>query len=123
MGQHPETNEGRRMAEAHNTARRNGGELRWIAVRLSDGGSDGVIYDRRADAVRHQIHETQCAYVMVQPADMTPAEATALIRMHRDAYAAGYRMTDPHESPFMPSRAPMPVPPVARTFAPPFKIK
>lgn len=108
MGQHPETDDGRRLADAHNAARRQGGGGRWIAARLSDGGTDGVIYDARADAVRHQLHETQCAYIRVFPiSDMTAAEATAILRVNRDAYNAGYRMVDPADSPMMSSRGPV----------------
>lgn len=107
MGQHPETDDGRRLADAHNAALAGGGRGRWIAARLSDGGTDGVIYDVRADAVRHQIHETQCAYIRVHPSRMEPAEGTAILRVHREAYDAGYRMVDPADSPLMASRGPV----------------
>lgn len=69
----------------------------WIAVRLSDGGTDGVMYDSRADAVRHQQHETQCAYLSLRaaPAGMPVNEAHAYLKFHRYAYDAGYVFTDP----------------------------
>jgi hypothetical protein len=65
-----------------------------------------VIYDSRQDAIRHQIHETQCMYLRVIPTLMTAAEATALVVLHRKAYAAGMRMIDPGDSPMMTSRGP-----------------
>jgi len=72
-----------------------GGVSRWVAIRLSDGGSDGVVYDTRKDAVRHQLHETLCAYVCVPPDGMTPKAAESFLTFNRNVYDAGYRMTDP----------------------------
>lgn len=95
--QHPITDEGRRLAAAVDAARLMGGEGRWIAARLSDGGTDGVVYDEREHAVAHQLHEDQCAYLIVPPAPMPPAEATAWIDLHRRMYAAGYRLSDPRQ--------------------------
>jgi len=69
----------------------------WIAVRLSDGGTDGVLYDTRRDAVRHQAHETQCAYLSLRaaPGGMQVQEAYAFLKFHRHAYDAGYTFIDP----------------------------
>lgn len=79
---------------------------RWVAIRLSDGGSDGVPYDMRADAVRHQLHETQCCYVKVPPGGMTPKEADAFLEYNRTLYSAGFRMPDPEfNMPLMPLTA------------------
>lgn len=86
-----------RMAEAHNTAVIAGGSGRWLAIHLSDGNSDGMIYDRRADAVRHQLHETQSAYIIVAPDFMQVAEAKSLLKTFRGAYDAGFRLEDPQE--------------------------
>lgn len=91
----PITDEGRRLSDAVDLARLTGGAGRWIAARLSDGGTDGQVYDTRADAVRHQLHEEQCAYLLVPPAPMPPAEATAWLALHRRMYAAGYKLSDP----------------------------
>lgn len=68
---------------------------KWAAIRLSDGGSDGIAYDTRAEAVRHQLHETQCAYVHIPWDDMSPAAAERFLAMNREFYDAGFRMTDP----------------------------
>lgn len=67
----------------------------WIAVRLSDGGTDGVVYDHRRDAVRHQLDEKLCCYVKIHPGGMTPKEADGILRFYRFAYDNGFRVTDP----------------------------
>jgi hypothetical protein len=41
-------------AEAHGS---------WLAISLSDGACDMRAYPTKADAVRFQLHETQCAYL------------------------------------------------------------
>lgn len=51
----------------------------WIAVRLSDGGSDGVIYPTKTIAVMFQIHETQCAYLRILLGGIPPREATSFL--------------------------------------------
>lgn len=65
---------------------------RWVALRLSDGGTDGVVYDRKLDAVVHQLHPHQCAYVCIDPMGMTPATAARYIELHRQLYAMGMRV-------------------------------
>jgi hypothetical protein len=68
---------------------------RWVAIRLSDGGSDGTVYASRDDAIRHQLHEELCAYVLCPPSGMQPQEAEIYLAFHRKAYDAGFRMTGP----------------------------
>lgn len=51
----------------------------WVAIRLSDGGSDGVLYPTKQTAVVFQIHETQCAYLRVLPNGISPREATSFL--------------------------------------------
>jgi len=70
---------------------------KWVAIRLSDGGSDHTAYDTRADAIRHQLHETQCAYVKVPRDDMPPHHAEIFLAFHRKTYDAGFRLTDPDD--------------------------
>jgi len=71
----------------------------WIAISLADGSSDGVLYDSRKDAVLHQYHETQCAYLCLKeaPHGMPTQEAYAYLKFHRDAYKANMRLTDPEK--------------------------
>jgi hypothetical protein len=75
---------------------------RWVAIRLSDGGSDGKIYDSRAEAVKWQLHESQCAYVCIGPDGMTPRQAEIFLKFNRQAYENGLRMIDPDREVAMP---------------------
>lgn len=67
----------------------------WAAIRLSDGGSDGIPYPSKKDAVRHQLHETLCAYVRIPRDDMPPAEAARFLGLNRLLYDKGLRLADP----------------------------
>lgn len=72
---------------------------KWMAIRLSDGGYDGTLYDSKQDAVRHQSDQYTCAYVafrnLVQGA--RPSEMELFLKFNRDAYAAGFRLPDPDD--------------------------
>lgn len=72
---------------------------KWVAIRLSDGGSDGQIYDSKQDAVRHQAYEQQCMYVafgsMLAAGGSNARELAIMIAFHRDAYKRGFRLVDP----------------------------
>jgi hypothetical protein len=70
----------------------------WIAVRLSDGGTDGTLYDTRRDAVRHQAHETQCAYIQLTAVmgGIQLQEAYTYLKFQEYVYDnPNFRMTDP----------------------------
>jgi hypothetical protein len=68
----------------------------WIAVALTDGTSDNVLYASRKAAVSHQHHNEQFyAYIRLVPHSMSVCEAEAFLRMHRLAYDAGFRLADP----------------------------
>jgi hypothetical protein len=68
---------------------------KWAAIRLSDGGSDGVAYDTRADAILHQFHERQCMYIKIPYDSMPVSHAATLLQIHRDIYDKGFRLSDP----------------------------
>ncbi len=74
-------------------------ELRqkWIAIRLSDGGYDGTLYESKRDAVKHQIDEYLCAYVSFRNLQQgtSPREMEVFLRFNRDAYDHGFRLPDP----------------------------
>jgi hypothetical protein len=106
-GRYAVTDRGRRLADHVLAARAIGGEGMWIAARLSDGATDGIVYASKAEAVKYQLHETQCAYLVVPPAAMPVAEATAYLELHDKIYAAGMRLQDPDTQPIM-TRALMP---------------
>lgn len=69
----------------------------WIAVRLSDGSWDGVLYDSRKAAVSHQSDEFLCAYLSTRSAQsgMSVRDAHTFLAFHRAAYDAGFRLPDP----------------------------
>jgi hypothetical protein len=88
------TDEGRRLHEAvtlHILANPDGATGRWVAARLSDGGTDNVLYDTNEDAIRHPLHEKQCAYMCISPAGTTEREATRFLQLWRQFYDAGHR--------------------------------
>lgn len=80
-------------------AHRTWDELRrkWIAISLADGSHDGTLYDTRKDCVKHQNYENQYTYVAFQSlmGGAKPRDMAILILFYRDAYAAGFRGTDP----------------------------
>ena len=70
----------------------------YVAIRLSDGGTDHRLYDTKQDAVRHQLHETLCAYFSFYnaPAGFNSyKDAAIFLAFTRAAYDAGMRLVDP----------------------------
>lgn len=97
----------RRMASAVTLAAMNGGAGRWLAVRLQDGGSDHVLYDRRSDAMAHQISPEHALYLLIPPDGMTTGQADRVLGFWRDVYSAGHRAVDPTDNfPSMPLTRP-----------------
>lgn len=76
---------------------------RWLAVRLSDGRTDGNIYDLKADAVRHQLLPQQCAYVCIPLEGMTPRQAAIYLSFIEQLYDAGADLADPDRQVQMPA--------------------
>jgi hypothetical protein len=69
---------------------------KWIAIALSDGDSDGVLYDTKAECIRHQHHdEMWYAYVRIIPSNFMPCDAEIFLKMHRMMYDKGIRLADP----------------------------
>lgn len=101
----PVTDEGRRVSAAVQLAIAEGCAGRWMAFRLSDGGTDGNRYATRVEAIHYQLHESQCAYLRVPYDNCTPEEATSYLGMVRRLYDAGLRLTDPEAQ----RREPVPV--------------
>lgn len=67
----------------------------WIACRLENGKGGETLYDTKHDAIRHQLDEYLCMYICLTGAPMSVCEAEVLLRTHRKAYDAGFRMVDP----------------------------
>ena len=71
------------------------GEQYWLAFRLADGSSDEIAYFSRAEAIRHQLHETQAIYLRLTPDTMAVREAASLLVAQRRLYDQGARLIDP----------------------------
>jgi hypothetical protein len=72
----------------------------YVAIRLIDGGSDGVMYDSKQAAVRHQLHEMSCAYFSFRTSPngfSSPRDAAVFLLWHRVAYDNGFRLPDPDD--------------------------
>jgi hypothetical protein len=67
----------------------------WVAVRLSDGGSDGTLYPSKKAATDHQLHPHQCAYITIPPEGMTVEQARVMLRFTAQMYDAGVQLADP----------------------------
>lgn len=93
------TDAAKRLSDTHRLHKSALGQLaigRWFACALADGTTDGVLYDSKRDAVRHQHHNEQFyAFVCVNPGDCTPCEAEEYLHINRMLYSRGIRMTDP----------------------------
>jgi hypothetical protein len=97
----------RRCADAYNfqlTVHGMAAPGKWIAVRLSDGGSDAKLYDSKADAIRFQLHENMCAYICILPNAMPVDDALSILRIHRKLYEGGARLADPDTHIQLPAR-------------------
>jgi hypothetical protein len=69
----------------------------WVAFRLNDGGTDGVLYDTREAAIRHQPDERYAAYFCMRNAlgGANARDCQIFLDVHRHVYDAGGRFVDP----------------------------
>lgn len=82
----------RRVSESmtlHSITDREGNRGWWAAYRLSDGGTDGVLYETAAAAAHAQLHWRQCMYVQVQWDGMSVRDAQIMLDYWRQVYDAG----------------------------------
>ena len=63
----------------------------WVAIRLSDGGSDNTIYDTREDAIDHQLFPTQCGYMPVPLERLDEFHCDSLLWYWEKMYDAGHK--------------------------------
>lgn len=91
-----------RMSDTIRIAIANGHVGEWMAFRLSDGGSDDVIYESKEAATKHQLHEFQCAYVRIPADNYGPRAAWTFLNLCRVLYDKGLRITDPQRNVIMP---------------------
>lgn len=74
---------------------------RYVAIRLSDGGSDGNLYDTRVEAIRHQMRPDSCAYSRIAVGGTTPKQMWIFIVYMRQVYENGGRFSQ--EAPRLPT--------------------
>lgn len=70
-----------------------------ITIKLSDGSTDGVLYESKRDAVRHcKGNEQWFAFFSFRSAPngfASPKDASIFLAWHRMAYERGFRLPDP----------------------------
>ena len=68
-----------------------------MAFALEDGQTDHVVYSSKADAIAHMSDEFRYCYVHMRGcfAGMPPRDAQLWLELHREAYDAGMRLSDP----------------------------
>ena len=67
----------------------------WVAIRLSDGGSDGNLYPTKMHAAHYQLHEKQCAYICLPPfGELSIKEVHRYLQLNEMIYDAGGRLED-----------------------------
>lgn len=81
------------------------GATPWVAIKLSDGSSDGALYPSKAEAAKHQLHENQCAYITIPPDGMTVKQALVYLHFTQQMYENGVRIADPDMQVIAPVRA------------------
>lgn len=73
----------------------------FLAIRLQDGSTDGVLYDSKRDAVRHcKGNEQWYAFFSFRTAPVgfaSPKEAAVFLAYHRMVYDQGGRLPDPDD--------------------------
>jgi hypothetical protein len=67
---------------------------KWVAIFLGDGSCDTRLYDSKAEAIRFQRHETQCAYLYMNGLPRL-GELRAFLDTNEELYDAGLALADP----------------------------
>jgi hypothetical protein len=67
---------------------------RWLAISLADGSCDQKPYATKAEAIRFQLHETQCAYLFFNGMP-TLGELRLFLDANEQLYDAGLSLADP----------------------------
>jgi hypothetical protein len=73
----------------HLLADPDGNHKKWCAFRLSDGTTDGVVYDDPVAAADHQLHYKQCAYIQILRGGISAKAASVMLGYYRAVYDAG----------------------------------
>lgn len=74
----------------------NGGDCdgKWVAISLADGSSDQRLYASKAEAIRFQLHETQCAYLFWNGIPRL-GELRYFLDENENLFDQGFRLADP----------------------------
>lgn len=75
-------------------AKGNGALNKWVAISLADGSCDQHPYESKAEAIRFQLHETQCAYLFFNGMPR-PGELRFFLDLNEDLYDNGLSLSDP----------------------------
>lgn len=71
---------------------------RYVAIRLSDGGSDGVAYESRSQAIEYQRHNaSRHAYFRIPFEKMSVQACDSILWYVRATYDSGYRADPAHQ--------------------------
>ncbi|MFJ2307647.1 hypothetical protein [Streptomyces sp. NPDC087787] len=70
----------------------------WVAISLADGACDQQLYPSKADAVRHQLHPAQCAYLFFTGMP-TLKELRYYLDQNEELYDSGFELADPDSYP------------------------
>lgn len=69
---------------------------KWMGFSLVNGDSDKVLYPLKQYCVRHNDEFRYC-FIKLHPAGMSACEAEVMLKFHRSAYDAGFRLADPEK--------------------------
>ena len=73
----------------HLLADPDGNHQKWCAFKLSDGTSDGVVYDDPIAAADHQTFYKACAYIQIHRGGISPKAASVMLAYYRTVYENG----------------------------------
>lgn len=69
-------------------------EAKWVAISLADGSCDQRLYVSKKEAIRFQLHETQCAYLYWNGIPRL-GELRYFLDENENLYDAGLKLADP----------------------------
>lgn len=67
---------------------------RWVAIHLLDGACDMRLYESKAEAIRFQKRETECAYLYMNGVPRL-GEVRLFLDTNEELYDSGYSLADP----------------------------
>lgn len=96
------TDAAKRIADHYNLHRIGAGDQaigKWFAATMADGLSDGVLYDTKRDAVKHQHHDEQYyTFIKIAPHSMKVCDAEVMLKTTRQLFDSGIKLADPDDA-------------------------